>query len=182
MLLSGSSKIRTGNLGTLVRVLSPLKSVIIVTPSNTHSNTTYNVADRAPLRCRIMTIHPKLGIYTYGKAPISYMGLTLRRIIRHGPSVLIDNVGRNSGTSIDIRCSNAVKITLRKYVGKVPSIKFSLTSFSTSTSFAGTTSFIARVIGHILHAKLPTKIYLGIGVPGARQVVKLHIYQVTRKG
>lgn len=181
MLLSGSSNIRTGKLGRLVHKLHKVNRVVMVTPSNPHSKTSKTVASRRPIGCCGMHRRRSLAICGYANAPMSYIGLTLRAIIPHHPSIIVNKVGRNSGSSIGIRCSNAVKMIVRKYLGKVSSVKCSLYGRFTSTSFSSSLPCVHHVARRILRRNLPLKVYLGIGFPSATSLGKMHVYHRAGK-
>lgn len=181
VLISGSSKIVTGNVGRLIEFLHPLKSVIIVTPSSPHSNDKYTLAIARPIRCRLIGGRIKLAICGYAKAPASYVGLTHGAILSQRPSLIIKNVGRKSGSTAGVRCSNAVKIIIRNYLGNVPSVNFSLYGRSRSTSFRTAKLCMHGVSTVVLRGKLPPLAYLGIGFPGATSVGKVEVYRRTGK-
>lgn len=181
VLISGSSNVVTGNVDRLVGFLHPLNRVIMVTPSTPHSNDKYTLAIARPIRCRLLGGSIKLAICGYSNAPASYVGLTQGRVLSQGPSLIINKVGRNSGSTAGIRCSNAVKVIVRNYLGKVPSVNFSVYSRTPKTSFSTTKPCIQEVTTVILRGKLPPLAYLGIGFPGARRVGKIEVYRRTGK-
>ncbi len=181
VLVSGSSNCGTHNVGFLTRLLTPVTSILIVTPSKKHSKVKYTVASARPICCGLIGRHRNVAVCHYSNAPISYVGVTLRRFTSHRPSVVVNNVGRNSGSNIGIRCSNAVNVFVRKYVGNVPSMNFSLSGRSPRTSFRPYTPCVIGVMRRILRHKLPGNAYLGIGFPTAPVCRKIGIYHVTGK-
>lgn len=102
-------------------------------------------------------------------------------MLSQGPSLIMKNIGRNSGSTAGIRCSNAVKVMVRKYLGKVPSVNFSLYDRSPKTSFRSTNPCVHRVTSRMLRGKLPLLAYLGMGFPSAGSVGKVGIYRRTGK-
>lgn len=181
MLVSGSSNVVTGNVDRLVGFLHPLNRVIMVTPSTPHSKDTYTLAMARPVRCRLIHGSIKLAMCGYSNAPASYIGLTFRAILSHGPSLIMNNVGRNSGSSMGLRCSNAVNIIVRKYLGKIPSVKFSLYGRRPGTSFRPTNPCVHRVTQLMLRGKLPPLAYLGIGFPSAGRLGNIGVYRRAGK-
>lgn len=181
VLVAGSSNIRTGKVGRLARYLQSLKSVIIFTPSKPHSKVTDTVASLIPVGCALIEGRGKLAICDYAKAPISYIGLTVGRILRHGPSLLTSKVGRNNGRTVYVRCSNAVKTTTRKYIFNVPSVNISLLSRHTSTSFTRDYHLKHVLTQQVVGRKLPRNACLGLGIPGIPGMGKVGMYQRTSK-
>ncbi len=179
VLVSGSSNCRTHNVRTLIRVIHNVKRVVIYTPANIHSKVSHTFAVRI-LALSTICAALNLRICTYSNAPISYIGVTCDRLYPHGPSLVLNNVGRNDGTSAGTRCDNAMNVTVRNTLGNIPSVTFSLYSFSTRTGFRPVQSVIIRLIHRALTRNLPRCAYLGIGIPMISTLRNAHCYHVTR--
>lgn len=182
MLIAGSSNCSSGKLTTTIRITHNFNHIIIITPRAARDNVDRTVAVCGPLCLHYIQGRRKLRICTFSNAPISYIGVTFSCLLhRRHISLMVSNVGRNSGSTIGILCSKAVNTTVRNDFCNYPTIKLSLSSRNRSTSFRTTITCNEQVINDILRGEVRLPLYLGIGIP-INEPSRLHNVHLYHRG
>ncbi|MEQ9359996.1 MAG: 5'/3'-nucleotidase SurE [Coleofasciculus chthonoplastes F3-SA18-01] len=183
LLISNDDGIFALGIRTLADTLAQAgHDVTVVCPDRERSATGHGLTLHDPIRAEtIDTIfHPAVKAWSCSGTPSDCVKLALGALIDHPPDLVLSGINHGSNLGTDILYSGTVSAAMEGVLEGIPSIAFSLTSY-TSKEFHVAATFAKSLIERLSGAPLAKVMLLNVNVPPVSQA-EIAGVKVTRQG
>jgi 5'-nucleotidase len=168
LLISNDDGIYSPGVKALAEVFAhdPSMEVTVVCPDRERSATGHALTLQEPLRLDaiINYFHPRIQAWACSGTPADSVKLALDAILAEPPHMVLSGINRGSNLGTDVLYSGTVSAAMEGVLEGLPSIAFSLTSFS-SMEFESAAQFAYKLVGHLSANPLAEPILLNVNVP-----------------
>lgn len=149
-----------------VFVNDPEVEIMVVCPDRERSATGHALTLQEPLRVDpiVNYFHPKITAWACSGTPADSVKLALDALLPHPPDIVLSGINRGSNLGTDVLYSGTVSAAMEGVMEGLPSIAFSLTSFS-SMEFCGAAKFAHRLVNHLAQNPLAEPLLLNVNIP-----------------
>ncbi len=156
--------------------------VTVVCPDRERSATGHGLTLHQPIRAEIVEsiFHPSVKAWACSGTPSDCVKLALWALLDHPPDLVLSGINHGSNLGTDVLYSGTVSAAMEGVIEGIPSIAFSLTSFS-SSDFQPAAAFAQSLVAQIAKQPLPELLLLNVNVP-AVAAAAIEGVKVTRQG
>jgi 5'-nucleotidase len=140
--------------------------ITVVCPDRERSATGHALTIQEPLRVDHITgIYPEtMNAWACSGTPSDTVKLALDALLDERPDLVLSGINRGANLGTDVLYSGTVSAAMEGVLEGIPSIAFSLTSF-THTDFSAAANFARSMVTAIAHHPLAEPILLNINIP-----------------
>lgn len=140
--------------------------VTVVCPDRERSATGHSLTMHQPIRAELVEdrFHPSIQAWACSGTPSDCIKLALSALVESPPDFVLAGINHGSNVGTDILYSGTVSAALEGYIEGIPSVAFSLASF-TSREFGEAVAFALRLMEHFSHHPPQEPILLNVNVP-----------------
>lgn len=155
--------------------------VSVVCPDRERSATGHGLTLHQPIRAEAVEslFHPDVKAWACSGTPADCVKLALWALLEDKPDLVLSGINHGSNLGTDVLYSGTVSAAMEGVVEGIPSIAFSLTSFS-SSDFGPAATFAQSLIAQLEKHSLP-EILLNVNVP-AVAAEEIAGVAITRQG
>jgi 5'-nucleotidase len=156
--------------------------VTVVCPDRERSATGHGLTLHQPIRAEMVEsiFHPSVKAWACSGTPSDCVKLALWALLDHPPDLVLSGINHGSNLGTDVLYSGTVSAAMEGVIEGIPSIAFSLTSFS-SSDFQPAAAFAQSLVAQLAKQPLPELLLLNVNVP-AVAVTAIAGVKVTRQG
>ncbi len=156
--------------------------VIIVCPDRERSATGHGLTLHDPIRAEEVTgiFHPSIKAWSCSGTPADCVKLALGALLDSFPDFVLSGINHGANLGTDVLYSGTVSAAMEGTIEGIPSIAFSLTSF-TSKDFTAAAEFARILMAHFEREPLAAPMLLNINIP-AVTAAEIAGVKITRQG
>lgn len=156
--------------------------VTVVCPDRERSATGHGLTLHTPIRAEEVesVFHPHIRAWACSGTPSDCVKLALGALLEHPPDFVLSGINHGSNLGTDVLYSGTVSAAMEGVIEGIPSIAFSLTSFS-SKEFQPAVRFAQTLLAQLAQHPLPKLVLLNVNVPAVPHA-EIAGVAVTRQG
>jgi 5'-nucleotidase len=156
--------------------------VTVVCPDRERSATGHGLTLHQPIRAEMVEtiFHPSVKAWACSGTPSDCVKLALWALLDHPPDLVLSGINHGSNLGTDVLYSGTVSAAMEGVIEGIPSIAFSLTSFS-SSDFQPAAAFAQSLVAQLAKQPLPELLLLNVNVPAVAAAAIAGV-KVTRQG
>ena len=156
--------------------------VTVVCPDRERSATGHGLTLHQPIRAEMVEtiFHPSIKAWACSGTPSDCVKLALWALLDHPPDLVLSGINHGSNLGTDVLYSGTVSAAMEGVIEGIPSIAFSLTSFS-SSDFQPAAAFAQSLVAQLAKQPLPELLLLNVNVPAVAAAAIAGV-KVTRQG
>ena len=156
--------------------------VIVVCPDRERSATGHGLTLHDPIRAEIVTgiFHPSIKAWSCSGTPADCVKLALGALLDKFPDFVLSGINQGANLGTDVLYSGTVSAAMEGTIEGIPSIAFSLTSFS-HQDFTPAAEFAQRLMAQLAEKPLNAAVLLNINIPPV-PTAEIAGVKITRQG
>ncbi len=156
--------------------------VIVVCPDRERSATGHGLTLHDPIRAELVTgiFHPSIKAWSCSGTPADCVKLALGALLESFPDFVLSGINHGANLGTDVLYSGTVSAAMEGTIEGIPSIAFSLTSFSCQ-NFQPAADFARTLISYLAQQPLAESMLLNINIPPV-PTAEIAGVKVTRQG
>jgi 5'-nucleotidase len=156
--------------------------VTVVCPDRERSATGHGLTLHDPIRAEQVesVFHPSIRAWASSGTPADCVKLALGAILENPPDMVLSGINHGANLGTDVLYSGTVSAAMEGIIEGIPSIAFSLTSFSPQ-QFQPAADFAQILVAHLAEHPLPQTTLLNVNIPPVA-AEKLAGVAMTRQG
>lgn len=156
--------------------------VTVVCPDQERSATGHGLTLHQPIRAEVIEslFHPAVKAWACSGTPADCVKLALWALLDSRPDLVLAGINHGSNLGTDVLYSGTVSAAMEGVVEGIPSVAFSLCSF-TSRDFEPAATFAESLVAQLAKQPLPELLLLNVNVP-AVEAGAIAGVAVTRQG
>lgn len=156
--------------------------VTVVCPDRERSATGHGLTLHQPIRAEIIEsiFHPTIKAWACSGTPSDCVKLALWALLDSPPDFVLSGINQGANLGTDILYSGTVSAAMEGVIEGIPSIAFSLTSFS-SPEFQSAVNFAKTLLAQLEVNPLPEVMLLNVNVPAVNSA-EIAGVTITRQG
>ena len=167
LLISNDDGIFALGIRTLADTLAAAgHQVTVVCPDRERSATGHGLTLHDPIRAEMIesVFNPSIHAWACSGTPSDCVKLALGALLDHPPDMVLSGINHGSNLGTDVLYSGTVSAAMEGVIEGIPSIAFSLTSFS-SQNFQPAANFARSLLDRIAQNPLPKLTLLNVNIP-----------------
>jgi 5'-nucleotidase len=156
--------------------------VIVVCPDRERSATGHGLTLHDPIRAEVVTgiFHPSIKAWSCSGTPADCVKLALGALLDKFPDFVLSGINQGANLGTDVLYSGTVSAAMEGTIEGIPSIAFSLTSFSCQ-EFQPAADFAKILIAHLEQQPSTESMLLNINIPPV-PAAEIAGVKITRQG
>lgn len=144
--------------------------VTVVCPDRERSATGHGLTLHKPIRAEIVesVFHPAVKAWACSGTPSDCIKLALGALLEQPPDFVLSGINHGPNLGTDVLYSGTVSAAMEGVIEGIPSMAFSLASFS-SQDFAPAADFAHSLVAQLANAPLPEVMLLNINIPALKR-------------
>jgi 5'-nucleotidase len=156
--------------------------VIVVCPDRERSATGHGLTLHDPIRAEVVTgvFHPSIKAWSCSGTPADCVKLALGALLDKFPDFVLSGINHGANLGTDVLYSGTVSAAMEGTIEGIPSIAFSLTSFS-CREFQPAADFAKILLAHLEQQPSTESMLLNINIPPV-PAAEIAGVKITRQG
>jgi 5'-nucleotidase len=156
--------------------------VTVVCPDRERSATGHGLTLHKPIRAEHVeaVFHPSIAAWACSGTPSDCVKLALGALLSEPPDMVLSGINHGANLGTDVLYSGTVSAAMEGVMEGIPSIAFSLSSFSAQV-FQPAANFAKTLVAQLSEAPLPEVILLNVNVPAVPETEIVGV-MMTRQG
>ena len=183
LLVSNDDGIFAMGIRTLANSLAEAgHQVTVVCPDRERSATGHGLTLHKPIRAEHVeaVFHPSIAAWACSGTPSDCVKLALGALLSEPPDMVLSGINHGANLGTDVLYSGTVSAAMEGVMEGIPSIAFSLSSFSAQV-FQPAANFAKTLVAQLSEAPLPEVILLNVNVPAVPETEIVGV-MMTRQG
>jgi 5'-nucleotidase len=183
LLVSNDDGILAQGIRSLANALADAgHEVTVVAPDQERSATGHGLTLHHPIRAEEVesAFHPAVRAWACSGTPADCVKLALWALLDSPPELVLSGINHGSNLGTDVLYSGTVSAAMEGVIEGIPSVAFSLASFSYG-NFDVAASFAQSLVAQLAKQPLPELILLNVNVPPVEQSAIAGV-KLTRQG
>jgi 5'-nucleotidase len=165
ILITNDDGITAPGIRNLIRIMRRIGDVVVVAPDKPQSGMGHAITVAGPLRLEKINIDGNDNEYWCSGTPVDCVKLAINKILHKKPDLLVSGINHGSNSSINIIYSGTMSAALEGAIENIPSIGFSLLSFSHDADFTQAEKYIENIANNVLKNGIPKDTCLNVNIP-----------------
>lgn len=156
--------------------------VSVVCPDRERSATGHGLTLHQPIRAEIIEslFHPSIKAWACDGTPSDCVKLAIWALLDSPPELVLSGINQGGNLGTEILYSGTVSAAMEGLIEGIPSVAFSLTSYS-SKDFSGAANFAKVLVEQLAQKPLPDSILFNVNIP-AVESSQIKGVKFTRQG
>ena len=183
LLISNDDGIYAPGIRALANIMAEAgHDVSVVCPDRERSATGHGLTLHQPIRAEIVesVFHPAVKSWACDGTPSDCVKLALWALLDSPPELVLSGINQGANLGTEILYSGTVSAAMEGLIEGIPSIAFSLTSYS-SQDFAGAANFAKILLEQLIQKPLTDSMLLNVNIP-AVESSQIKGFKWTRQG
>lgn len=149
----------------LIDVMKEFGDITVMAPDKSQSGTSHAITFSEPLRIKTIEESKGYNEYSCNGTPVDCVKLAENVILKSRPDLLVSGVNHGSNASINVIYSGTMAAVIEGNIDEIPSIGFSLDSYSSTIDFEPARKLIRKIVQGIIDKGMPKDICLNVNIP-----------------
>ena len=183
LLISNDDGVYALGIRTLANAMAEAgHDVSVVCPDRERSATGHGLTLHQPIRAEVVesVFHPAIQAWACDGTPSDCVKLALWALLDSPPELVLSGINQGANLGTEILYSGTVSAAMEGLIEGIPSIAFSLTSYS-SKNFEGAAKFAKILVEQVAQKPLPDSMLLNVNIP-AVESSQIKGVKFTRQG
>ncbi len=182
ILLTNDDGLYAPGLRALLEVMEEFGKVILISTVEGMSGMSQALTVKTPLRVKLLEETRTRKVYACNGTPTDSIKLAVNQLAGRKPDWVVSGINHGSNASVSVLYSGTMAAALEGCLYGIPSVGFSLSSFSKTADFTASKRFIRIVMEHLAHESLPEGICLNVNIPAipAEQIRGIRVCRQAR--
>ena len=183
LLISNDDGVYAKGIRTLANTMAEAgHDVSVVCPDRERSATGHGLTLHQPIRAEIVEslFHPNIKAWACDGTPSDCVKLALWALLDSPPELVLSGINQGANLGTEILYSGTVSAAMEGLIEGIPSVAFSLTSYS-SQNFQVAANFAKTLVEQLAEKSLPDSILLNVNIP-AVESSQIKGVKFTRQG
>lgn len=154
----------------LIDVMKEFGDIIVMAPDKSQSGTSHAITFSDPLRIKTITESEGYNEYSCNGTPVDCVKLAENVILKRRPDLLVSGVNHGSNASINVIYSGTMAAVIEGNIDEIPSIGFSLDSYSSNIDFEPARQLIRKIVQGVIDNGMPKDICLNVNIPQIKNI------------
>lgn len=165
ILVTNDDGITAPGIRNLVESVKDLGKVIVVAPDKPQSGMGHAITIGEPLRLHAVHIFEGIESYQCSGTPVDCVKIAVDKILHHKPDICISGINHGANHSINVIYSGTMSAAMEAGIESIPSVGFSLLSYSIEADFTGARKYARMIVEKTLETHLDKHCVLNVNIP-----------------
>lgn len=165
ILLTNDDGLYASGLRTLLDVIEEFGKVVLVSTVESMSGMSQALTVKTPLRVKLLEETDRRKVFACNGTPTDSIKLAVNQLVDKKPDWVVSGINHGANASVSVLYSGTMAAALEGCLYGIPSVGFSLTSFSKTADFSPCKKFIRIVMDQIARESLPDGVCLNVNIP-----------------
>lgn len=179
ILITNDDGVSAQGIAVLTELMQELGDVIVVAPDGPRSGASCGITPTRPVGLREVERTAGKVVYACSGTPVDCVKLASEQCVPRLPDLVVSGINHGDNASVSIHYSGTMGAVIEGCAKGVPSIGFSLRTFSHHCDFTPYREAIVKVARYVLENGLPEQVCLNVNFP---EVERLEGIRVCRMG
>jgi 5'-nucleotidase len=180
ILVTNDDGIYAAGIYALYEAMRKIGEAVVVSPDSEQSAVGHALTISDPLRVWEVDRYGEKFGYAVNGTPADCVKLAVKAILNRKPDLVVSGINQGPNTAINVIYSGTVSAATEGTIMDIPSIAFSLTSF-TNSNFSFAAHFAGYLAAKVLTEGLPSGTLLNVNIP-ALPANEIKGVKITRQG
>jgi 5'-nucleotidase len=165
ILITNDDGLYAAGLKTLTTVMEEFGKVVVISATESRSGMSQALTVKQPLRVKLLEETDRHRIYACSGTPTDGVKLAVNKLLERMPDLLVSGINHGSNASASVLYSGTMAAALEGCLYGLPSIGYSLNSYSPTADFSVCEDYIRKISGMVIDRPLPRGVCLNVNIP-----------------
>ena len=165
ILITNDDGYNAKGLNSLVESVSNMGEIIIVAPDRPQSGMGHAITVNEPIRCSETDYFGILNAYICTGTPVDCIKMGLYILNNRTPDLILSGINHGSNVSTNVLYSGTMSAAVEGALEGIPSIGFSLTTYSSDADFTASKIFVKLITQKVIDNGIKTGTCLNVNIP-----------------
>ncbi|NMC37780.1 MAG: 5'/3'-nucleotidase SurE [Bacteroidales bacterium] len=165
ILLTNDDGLYASGLRTLLDVIEEFGKVVLVSTVESMSGMSQALTVKTPLRVKLLEETDRRKVFACNGTPTDSIKLAVNQLVDKKPDWVVSGINHGANASVSVLYSGTMAAALEGCLYGIPSVGFSLSSFSKTADFSHCKKYIRIVMEQIARDSLPDGVCLNVNIP-----------------
>ena len=169
ILVTNDDGINAPGIRMLVQIMHEIGEVFVVAPDRPQSGMGHAITINSTLRIQKVKPDGEHVEYSCSGTPVDCVKMAINKLLTRKPDLIVSGINHGSNSSINVIYSGTMSAAVEGAIEDIPSIGFSLCSYSIDADFSSTKSFVKTIAEKVLEEGLPSGVCLNVNFPEVKK-------------
>jgi 5'-nucleotidase len=165
ILVTNDDSVNAKGIQSLVKIASTLGTVIVVAPNKPQSGMGHAITLSDPIRLNRVAMFGEVEAYSSSGTPVDCVKLAIYEVLHRKPDLVLSGINHGENSSTNVLYSGTMSAAIEGAMEGIPSIGFSLSTYSDDADFMQYEEFISKLISSALENEFPAHTCLNVNIP-----------------
>jgi 5'-nucleotidase len=165
----------------LVEAVSSMGEIIVVAPDRPQSGMGHAITVNDPIRCYETDFFNDIKAYCCTGTPVDCVKMGLYLLKDRTPDLILSGINHGSNVSTNVLYSGTMAAAIEGALEGIPSIGFSLTSYSSNADFSSSIMYIKQIVNKVISTGIKKGTCLNVNIPDVEENL-INGIQICRQG
>ena len=165
ILVTNDDSVNAKGIQSLVKIASTLGTVIVVAPNKPQSGMGHAITLSDPIRLNRVAMFGEVEAYSSSGTPVDCVKLAIYEVLHRKPDLVLSGINHGENSSTNVLYSGTMSAAIEGAMEGIPSIGFSLSTYSDDADFMQYEEFISKLISSALENEFPAYTCLNVNIP-----------------
>ena len=165
ILVTNDDSVNAKGIQSLVKIASTLGTVVVVAPNKPQSGMGHAITLNDPIRLNRVAMFGEVEAYSSSGTPVDCVKLAIYEVLHRKPDLVLSGINHGENSSTNVLYSGTMSAAIEGAMEGLPSIGFSLSTYSDEADFMQYEEFISKLISSALENEFPAYTCLNVNIP-----------------
>lgn len=167
IVISNDDGVHAKGIRTLIDIAKKHGEIIAVAPDTEQSGKSHAMTVADPMKLKLVSEEPGVRFFSCNGTPVDCSKMAMKAIAERTPDLVISGINHGTNVGTNVFYSGTVGIAIDAAIEGIPSIGFSLCSYTADADFSETEEYIDCILGKVLDniSSLPKGLCLTVNIP-----------------
>jgi 5'-nucleotidase len=165
ILVTNDDGVYAKGLSALIEAAKPYGKVVVVAPADSQSGMSHAISVKHPIRVELISDTDGITFYKCFGTPVDCIKISINQLFKGHPDLILSGINHGANSAASVLYSGTMAAALEGCLNGIPSIGFSLLSFSPTADFGPAIQYCQKIIENALKNKIPDAVCLNVNIP-----------------
>ncbi len=165
ILVTNDDGIHAKGMASLVEAVKEFGNVIVISANQSFSGMSHAITVKQPLNIKDLGIKDDVHYYQTNGTPVDCIKLALHFLLDKHPDYIVSGINHGANSSSSVHYSGTLGAAREGCIHGIPSIGFSLLSYSSDADFTQSKKVVKVVMSNMIKKGLSEGTYLNVNIP-----------------
>jgi 5'-nucleotidase len=181
ILITNDDGYNAKGINALVEAVSSMGEIIVVAPDRPQSGMGHAITVNDPIRCYETDFFKDIKAYCCTGTPVDCVKMGLYLLKDRTPDLILSGINHGSNVSTNVLYSGTMAAAVEGALEGIPSIGFSLTTYSSNADFLSSIKYIKQIIKKVISIGIKKGTCLNVNIPDVEENL-INGIQICRQG